>query len=70
MYDLVFNAMESAGVELNSDEPSWMNKKGETVKDDSEAFGLNCTHKLIHPEYVLFVDEVGSNTNKKRQKLW
>ena len=42
-----------------------MNKKGETVKDESEAFGLKCTHKLIHPEYVLFADEVGSNTNQK-----
>ena len=68
MYDLVFNAMNSAGVALNSDEPTWMNKKGETVKDESEAFGLKCTHKLIHPEYVMFVDEVGSNTNQKQDR--
>ena len=63
MYDLVYNAMESTGVALKLDEPTWMNKKGEAVKDESEACGLQCTHKLIHPEYVLFVDEVGSNTN-------
>ena len=49
MYDLVYNAMESADVALKLDEPTWMNEKGETVKDESEAFGLKCTHKLIHP---------------------
>ena len=50
MYDLVFNARESAGVALKLDEPSWMNEKGEALKDESKAFGLKCTHKLIHPE--------------------
>ena len=65
MYNLVYKAMESAGVAIRLDKPKWMNEKGEVVSDQFKAIGLECTHKLIHPEYVLFADEVGCNTNQK-----
>ena len=31
--------------------------------EETDAFGRKCTHHLTHPEYVIFVDEVGTNTN-------
>ena len=65
MYNLVYKAMESAGVAIILDKAKWMNEKSEEVSDQSKAIGLECTHKLIHPEYVLFADEVGCNTNQK-----
>ena len=43
-------------------------KKVKQSKMNQRHLGLKCTHKLIHPEYVLFADEVGSNTNKKENR--
>ena len=53
MYDLVYDAMVKARVAVKLDEK----------KEVSE--GLPLTHELIHPDYVLFVDEVGNNTNMR-----
>ena len=30
-----------------------------------EALGMKVMHRVKHPEYMLFVDEVGNNTNMK-----
>ena len=53
--------METASMKLKLDESTCMNRGVEVDKDESEEIGLKCTHKLIHPEYVLFLDEVGCN---------
>ena len=64
MYDEVYNGMVEAGVAVKLDEPMWVDKEGvETTKDNS--FGRKVTHQLIHPDYVLFVDEVGCNTSQE-----
>ena len=42
-----------------------MNRNGDIVMSAKEALGMKVTHQVKHPEYILFVDEVGNNTNMK-----
>ena len=43
-----------------------MNRDGDvTTTSMKEAFGLPCTHRIIHPDMCLVVDEVGSNLSQK-----
>ena len=65
IYNLVYKAMESADVTIRLDKSKWMNEKSEEVSDPFKEIRVECTHILIHPEYVLFADEVGCNTNQK-----
>jgi hypothetical protein len=36
------------------------------VEKEEEAFGCKSQYELIHPEWVLFVDECGSNTSQSK----
>ena len=65
MYNLVYDRMKEARIIEALDEPVWMNPKGEIVMSEEEVLVMNFTHRLKHPEYMLFVDEVGNNTNMK-----
>jgi hypothetical protein len=65
MYDLVYEQMAQAGVLENLEEPVWMNLAGETVSSEAESFGEKVSKTMKHPDYVLFVDKVGNNTNMK-----
>jgi len=59
--------MLEAGLAVSLPEPVFMDKLGKVVdKDDPSAFGLPVTHKLIHPDWVLFMDEMGLIQIKKR----
>ena len=43
-----------------------MNRDGDdTITNIKEAFRLPCTHKIIHPDMCVVVNEVGSNLSKK-----
>jgi hypothetical protein len=33
--------------------------------DEAEAYGLKCEYEVKEPEYIVFVDECGANTNQK-----
>ena len=57
--------MKEARILEDLDEFVWMNREGEIVMSEEEALGMNVTHRVNHPEYMLFVDEVGNNTNMK-----
>ena len=57
--------MKEARILEALDEPVWMNREGEIVMSAEEALGMKVTHRVKHPEYMLFVDEVGNNTNMK-----
>jgi len=47
-------------------EPVYMNKLGKVVeKGDPSAYGLPVMNELIHPDWLLFTDEMGINTNQK-----
>ena len=41
-----------------------MNKAGEIVADEADAFGRAVTIRRIRPENVLVTDETGSNTRE------
>ena len=56
--------MEEAGIAVKLDDPVWLDEEGnETEKD--KAFGRWATHHLVHPDYVIFVDEVSCNTSQE-----
>ena len=57
--------MKEARIIEALEEPVWMNREGEIVMSAEEALGMKVTHHLKHPKYMLFVDEVGNNTNMK-----
>lgn len=64
MYACAYGAMAEAGVaEILAEEAFFDSEGNETTKEN--AVGLPTKFKLTHPEWVLFVDEVGSNTNQK-----
>lgn len=67
MYNLVYNGMVEARVAEKLPEPVWMDRSGEIVSKD-KAFGQQVSHKVTHPEYLIFVDEVGNNLNMKNDK--
>ena len=58
MYNLVYDRMKEARILEALDEPVWMNGKGDIVMSAEEALGRKVTHRVKHPEYMLFVDEV------------
>ena len=57
--------MKEAQILEALDEPVWMNREGDIVMSAKEAIGTKATYQVNHPEYMLFVDEVGNNTNMK-----
>ena len=64
MYNEVYAAMVIAGVATELAEPIWVNKEQEETSEE-EAFGRKVTHLLTRPDYVVFVDEVGSNLSQE-----
>ena len=60
MYNLVYDRIEEARILDTLDEPVWMNREGEIVMSAEEALGMKVTYRVKHPEYMLFVDEVGN----------
>ncbi|CAJ1967698.1 unnamed protein product [Cylindrotheca closterium] len=64
MYGLVYEQMLQAGiaVRLPESEHYWVDNVGQIVDSEDKAAGHKCTIKLIHPEYLLFGDEVGTDT--------
>jgi hypothetical protein len=42
-----------------------LDRQGNNVQCSEEAFGLPTDLQMTHPDYVIFVDETGSNTNMK-----
>jgi hypothetical protein len=56
--------METAGVAVRLPDAVWVNKNQDKTTEDL-AFGRKATHLLSRPDYVIFVDEVGSNTSQE-----
>jgi len=66
MYDNIYASLIDAGVARRLPEKVRRNRSGTIVADDDEdAFGFPSDIEIIHPEWILFVDEVGVNTNQK-----
>ncbi len=61
----VYSHLAESGLAVKHPEPVWRNLDGEIV-DENQALGLKSEYELIHPELVVFVDEVGSNTSQTK----
>lgn len=66
MYEEVYTLLVSTGLAVKHDLPVWRNKDGEIVEQEVDSFGLESAYELIHPDWVVFVDEVGNNTSQMR----
>jgi len=66
MYDEIYKDFCCGGIAVEHPEPVWRNEKGEVVESEEQAFGLKSAYELIHPDWLLFVDEVGSNTSQAK----
>lgn len=64
MYDHVYDDMVDAGVAEKLEKPMWLDSDGKEVLEE-KATGRKSTHRLLHPENCLCVDETGSNTSMK-----
>jgi hypothetical protein len=65
MYDHIYKRFVEAGVASKRIEPIWQDITGMIVPDESQAFGLQCEYEVKEPEWIVFVDECGANTNQK-----
>jgi hypothetical protein len=65
MYAEVYSHLTESGLAVKYPESVWRNADGEIV-DEKQAIGLKSKYKLIHPELVVFVDEVESNTSQMK----
>ncbi len=69
MYNHIYIEMEDAGLTAPFDSPVLMDLNGNIVADgegeSTTHFGLPVTHQLIHPDHLLFMDEIWINTNQK-----
>ena len=62
MYENVEKHMVDAGVARPYDEPKWLNKEGEEVREE-DSFGYKVKNELTHPHCCLVMDETGGDTN-------
>ena len=65
MYNLLHKAINLAGVPEKSSEPEWQNEYSQKLSCESEATGENIEYKILHPNYILHVDEIGNNTYRR-----
>jgi hypothetical protein len=65
MYDQVYEAMVGSNMAIKLDEAVRVNKDPNIVKSKEEAFGRQTQYYIMHPEYLVFMAEVGDN---KRQQ--
>jgi len=66
MYQEIYQNLCSAGIACKHSEAVWRNKDGEVVEQQEQAFGCKSEYELIHPDHLIFVDEVGSNTSQAK----
>jgi hypothetical protein len=62
MYQELYQNLCSAGIACKHPEALWIDKNGEVVEVQEQAFVCKSEFELIHPDHLIFIDEVGSNT--------
>ena len=68
MQSPIYKELHEAGLATKYEgDGVWKNLNGENV-DSLQAICRKCQYNLTHPKYLLFVDEVGSNTNMTNDK--
>ena len=69
MYDEVYKELVKGGIATKLAETEGailFNKKGDIVEKTEDAFGLSTRYIMNRPDKLIFVDEVGSNTNTSK----
>lgn len=64
MYEEVYTELVASGLALKHQESYWRNEAGEVVELEKDAVGCQSAYMLIHLEWLIFIDEVGSNTSQ------
>ena len=62
--NLIYPQMVESGIAERLETPVWMDGNGNIV-GENDALGKMVDYLLKHPEYLVFVDEVGNNANMK-----
>ena len=65
MYMLCYTTLVDARIAVKLDTPQYLEKSGSAILHPDPSYHLLNHYKLIAPEWLLFVDEMGSNTNMK-----
>jgi hypothetical protein len=65
MYEDVYERLWEAGISENLDEAVRRDKDSNIVVTQAEVYGRNTQYSLLHPEYLVMVDEVGENISQK-----
>ena len=58
--------MAKMGIAEKLDEEVWLNKSGDVVANEKGALVMKTKYILKHPNKLIFVDEVGSNTSQAK----
>jgi hypothetical protein len=65
MYDDVYEKLWEAGIVEKLDEAVWIDKDKNIVGTQAEAYGRKTQYSLLHPEYLVMVDEVGEDISQQ-----
>ena len=65
MYNEVYSNLVASRLAVKHDDAVWRNAAGDVVPEN-ESLGCQSAYELIHPEWLVFVDEVGSNTSQTK----
>jgi hypothetical protein len=66
MYDEIYSQLVEVGLAVKHPEPVWRNKDGDVVNKEHLTVGLKSAFELIHPDWLIFVDEIGCNTSQTK----
>jgi len=66
MYNEVYSHLVASGLAVKHEKDLYRDENGNVVASEEEAMGLKSPFELIHPEMLVFVDEVGSNTSQAK----
>jgi len=70
MYLHTYDELVKAGVAIEVTDEEYLDVHGNVVGEfDETRLGNKTKFCMIHPRYLLFVDEVGSNTNAEKDKI-
>jgi hypothetical protein len=62
MYEEVYSSLVDSGLAVKHETSYWRNEAGDIVELQQDAYGYKSKYELIHPSWLIVVDEVGSNT--------
>lgn len=65
MYNHIYNRMVDARVARLRDAEVYVNKVGDIVLSEEDSYGLPTQFAVTVPQYIIFADEAGANTNQK-----